>query len=105
MSEVCWMWGFVLYFLVYRKYTILCQQLLIIIIIRQKHEKKSKLCNRYLYLLNQCVYFRGCFVCLLLQVLLCFVHILLHFLPVHLHVATMIGDLWGGGTKQVHIQS
>lgn len=56
-------------------------------------EKKSKLCYRYLYLLNECVYLRGCFVRFLLQVLLCFVHILLHLLPVHLHVAAMIGNL------------
>lgn len=59
----------------------------------QERETKSKLGYRYLYLLNECVYFGGCFVGFLLQVLLRFVHILLHFLPVHLNVTTMIGDL------------
>lgn len=60
----------------------------------RKQETKSKLCHRYLYLLNESVYFRRCFVRLLLQALLRFVHILLHLLPVHLHVATVIGDLY-----------
>lgn len=62
---------------------------------KKRRERNSKLCYRYLYLLNECVYFRRCFVCLLLQVLLCFVHVLLHLLPVYLHVAAMIGDLCG----------
>lgn len=62
----------------------------------ENREEKSELCNRYLYLLNQCVYFRGCFVGFLLKTLLGFIHILLHFFPVHLHVPTMIGNLVKG---------
>lgn len=58
-----------------------------------REERKSEFCNRYLYLLNHCVYFRGCFVGFLLQMLLGFIHILLHFFPVHLYVPTMIGNL------------
>ena len=105
MSEVRWLWGFVLFFppSIKKKYTIQLRNVWFSFSNSQlrfdkkkKRETKSKLGCRYLYLLNECVYFRGCFVCFLLQVLLCFVHILLHLLPIHLHVATMIGNLWGG---------
>jgi hypothetical protein len=62
-------------------------------------EEKNDAVTSYLYLLDERVDFWRCLLGLLLKVFLGLVHILLHLLPVHLHIATVIGYLWSHMTR------
>ena len=64
-----------------------------------EEEEENDAVTSYLYLLDERIDLWRCLLGFLLQVFLGLVHVLLHLLPVHLHVAAVIGYLRGHVTQ------